>query len=184
VSYKIRIGNKIRLVRRERGLTLADLARKTGVSVSQISEMERGLKSPTVGVLIKLAEGLNIRTVDLIAEADAVHTAFTRKGEGKSGEAEAGLFSYVELSRGITDRDMDIFLWRFEPGYSGQPQARPGEEIGHVLSGEIEFYAGEDRTILEAGDTYQIKAKLPHYHKNSGTETAEVMIIRTPPLFK
>ena len=49
---------------------------------------------------------------------------------------------------------------------------------------EIEVYAGDDRAVLTTGETYQIKSGLPHYHKNRGQKAAEVIIIRTPPLFK
>jgi len=183
VSHRITIGNKIRQLRRERGLTLAELGRKSGVSISQISEMERGLKSPTVGILIKVAQGLGVRASDLLGEADATHVMITKKNERKKIVSESGKFSYEEVSKGITNREMDIFLWHFEPGYEGKPQARPGEEIGLVLKGEIELTVSEEKAILDEGACYQIKANLPHYHKNIGDETADVLIIRRPPLF-
>jgi transcriptional regulator with XRE-family HTH domain len=64
------IGNKIRKLRKEKGLTLEDLSKKTGLSLSYISLIERGLKNPSLRALEKIAECLNITPGILLSDKE------------------------------------------------------------------------------------------------------------------
>lgn len=62
------IGIAIRELRMERGLTLRDLARRSGLSTSQISQAERGTTVPTVATLFRLASALDVKIADLLGD--------------------------------------------------------------------------------------------------------------------
>jgi transcriptional regulator with XRE-family HTH domain len=137
----IHIGQKIRDFRKERGITLADLAGRLNVSPSYLSALERNVRNPSVSLLKRIGEELNIPLSYLAGEADDAITGeklrFIRESRGLSAE------DLAEIS------DLPLAaLERFERG-----EAAPGLEELKKLSGALNvtlgyFLAGSERNHL------------------------------------
>jgi transcriptional regulator with XRE-family HTH domain len=174
------IGAKIRLLRQADGLSLAQLADRSGVSAASIHKIERNAMVPTITVLMKLARALD-RSVSYLVEEEpdeppsAVliqaknrQTLFASR-QGVNMENIAGPFGRFGLAGAVVTID---------PGAdSGKAAlAHPGEELVYLLSGSLEFEL--DGTYrLGHGDSLHLRTDRPHRWRNPGSRPARALWI-------
>lgn len=182
------LGSRLRGLRRERGLTLARLAERTGLSVGHLSQVERTLSTPT------------IRQLQDISRAMGVHIGWFFRAAEPAPERDGGIvvrsarrptIDYGTL--GVTDyllvpdldRSLELLLCVLEPGAGSGPEAytHEGEEAGLLLSGSLELWVDEGRYRLEEGDSFAFASSRPHRYRNPGPGTARVVWAITPPSF-
>lgn len=126
-----RFAERLRLIREERGLRLADLEEKTGVSRGFLSELERGKKTPTLDTLKKLASGLQVSIQDLVGDEE-------RPAEGSSSieGMPPGLREFVEdmRSRGTPiPKEHVAMLLGIHPRRQTAPTAEDYAAVYHVI---------------------------------------------------
>jgi len=137
----IQLGQKIRDFRKERGITLTDLAGRLDISPSYLSAMERNIRNPSVPMLKKISEELNISVVYLVGDADDAVTAeklrFIRESRGLSAE------DLAEIS------DLPVItLQKFEKGESA-PGLEDLKKLSTALNVTIGYFlAGENQNNL------------------------------------
>ncbi len=176
-----RLGVRVRDLRKERGLTLEELAEVSGVSRAMISKLERGEKNPTLVIAARLAEGLGVSLSRLAGVEERREVVVVPK-EGRTvlRDPETG-FERQSLSPTFPGRGVE-FLRNVVPegSTSGDfPPHRKGvEEHIVVESGQLEATLGGEKYLLREGDALYFAADLPHRFDNVGRgECAYYLVI-------
>jgi transcriptional regulator with XRE-family HTH domain len=178
-----RLGGRARELRRERGLTLEELAERSGVSRAMISKLERGEKNPTLVVAAKLAEGLGVSLSQLVGvegRGEAVVVRRVRRMVARDPETgfERQLLtpSFGGLGIEITKNVVP------EGSNSGEsaPQRGGVEEYLVVERRRLRAVLGGEDYLLEEGDALSFKADVPHRFDNVGVgECSYYLVIDT-----
>ena len=181
----VRVGLRLRAARERAGLTLREVARRTRLSPSFLSQVERDQVSPSIGSLKQVANALGVRVADLLAEPAASGGVVVRRA-GRSVWRLARV-RYEQLAPAAPDqeRQMQPQLITFEPGggLGDHPVSHPGDEFGFVLSGRIECAVGDDVYLLEPGDSVYFDAQRPHRTRNAAEGESAYLLVVSPPTF-
>ncbi|MBN1825154.1 MAG: cupin domain-containing protein [Candidatus Eisenbacteria bacterium] len=179
------LGKRIKSVRLEKGLTLKEVELLSGVSMTHTSQIERGMTSPTVGALEKLARALD-KTASFFIEENALEeTCRVCKPDRSILSNEEHGVRLESLSNGIPGGMLHFYHLVAEPGAKPPtPRSHAGEEAITVLKGSLEVVIGEERYRLKAGDSIHYKSDQPHYFYASNRHGAEAIWVGTAvPLF-
>jgi transcriptional regulator with XRE-family HTH domain len=177
------LGAAIRRRRHGRGLTLAALSAGAGVSVSMLSQVERGLLDPSLDSLRNIAEALGTSPFRLLEEEGTV-AGIVRRGEGRVITSEDGAFRFELLSPSL-DGAFEIAVWELAPGHSStnEPRAHPGEEANLFLQGRARLEIGDEVLELSAGDCITFDPTRPHRVTALGDEVVVCVDVISPPTF-
>jgi transcriptional regulator with XRE-family HTH domain len=167
---EIRVGEKVKVLREEKGLPLKELADLTGFSTALLSQIENHLVSPSLGTMIKLAKALGVRVGDFLGETEGEPFAIVRKDERKtvsrfaSKEGVRYGYSYESLGFEKKNRHMEPFIVTLEPATikSSKTSVHDGEEFIFVLEGEMEVVLGTHTDVLYPGDSIYYDSNIPH----------------------
>lgn len=174
-------GQRFRRLRMRRKLSLAQVARATGVSVGFLSALERGQMRCSIATLRRIARFYKTNIISLFeTNGEAQH--LVRPSERKILETSPNVRMEL-LAWGNTA--MEPHLFRIKPGGgSGESYSHEGEEFLHVLRGEFELWLHNDGHYhLKAGDSLYFESSTPHRWKNPGRVEAWVLWVNTPPTF-
>src|SRR4030042_4774202 len=166
----IRVGEKIKAVREQKGFSLRDVADLTGFSTALLSQMENHLVSPSLGTIIKLAKTLNVRVSEFFGETRGEPFTIVRRDERKNtsrfASKDGGKYGYSYESLGIDkkDRHMEPFIVTLEPATvkSVKTSVHEGEEFIFVLEREMEVILGNHTDVLYPGDSIYYDSTIPH----------------------
>lgn len=174
-------GKRLRILREEQEWTLRELAERTGLSASLISQLERGVTSPSLQSVRRLAEALNVSIFQLLAEGPQSYS-YVRADRRRKLVIQHGEISY-ELLSPDTKRRLEVWLGALEPGASSgdDPSVHFSEEFILVLSGQMEIEIGDQRQVLGPGDAIQYDGSQPHKIWNRGDEALRFVSALTPP---
>ena len=174
----VQIGVKIKTLRQERGLSLRTLGNLCELSPNTISLIERGISSPSVATLHRLATALGVPIIAFFEEQENyAEVVITRARERRrSGSTRVLLES---LGVGLAEQTLEPFLVTLKPGAgAGKPlMAHAGHELVFVLGGELEYEVAGKKYQLFEGDTLLFEAKLPHNWRNLGHEPVRFLLI-------
>jgi DNA-binding transcriptional MerR regulator/quercetin dioxygenase-like cupin family protein len=174
-------GQRFRRLRAKRGLSLAQVARATGVSVGFLSALERGQMRSSVATLRRIARFYKTNIISLFeTNGDAQH--LVRPAQRKVLETSPNVRMEL-LAWGNTA--MEPHLFRIKPGGgSGESYAHEGEEFLHVMRGKFEIWlhSGE-HYVLRTGDSLYFESSTPHRWRNPGRSEAWILWVNTPPTF-
>jgi transcriptional regulator with XRE-family HTH domain len=165
------------------GLSLRDLAERSGVSAPMLSQVERGETSPTLAVARRVAGGLDLTLSQLLRLDEDHHVVVVRRGHGRQRRRRG--HRVEELTPPLPGQRADVSLHRLEPGAatggSGDPPLHePGSrETAVVLDGSITLVIDGQRHELDAGDSVTFDADLAHRFENDGSEPAELLAVVT-----
>jgi transcriptional regulator with XRE-family HTH domain len=184
----VEIGSTIRRLRRERGLSLRDLGRMTGFSISFLSLVERGRSSISLPSLHTLAVALGVEMSAFFpgSQPELAASARVNRRAGDSRLPIQGAHTYRLLGTTGFDRALEPLLVTIAPDEETDPRddyAHDGEEFAYVLSGELVFTVEGVEHTLVAGDCIHWKSTVPHLVRNNGDMPAEVVWVLTPRLF-
>lgn len=174
-------GQRFRRLRLKRGLSLAQVARATNVSVGFLSALERGQMSSSVATLRRIARFFKTNIFSLF-ETNGHPQPLVRPSERKVLETSPSVRMEL-LAWGNTV--MEPHLFRIKPGGgSGESYAHEGEEFLHVLRGEFEIWLHKQGHYrLKHGDSLYFESSTPHRWKNPGRSEAWILWVNTPPTF-
>lgn len=177
------IGKKLKKMRLNNDMTIEGLANKSQVSSNMISRIERGLTTPSVEILMKLAGAFGMSISYFVEEAEKGSTVVhTPKGSGEPIFFFEDKHQIVSLTQGLRDPGFTVFYDTLEQGCnSGEgDMVHIGEEFAMVLQGQMEFII-EGRTYeLRDGDSLSFKANLPHRWINTYPGQTLVMWVVSP----
>ena len=175
------LGQQLRQLRKQHGLPLVQVAKACGISVGLLSQVERGLSSPSVKILGLLASQFGVSVDSLLRGAGQ------SENEAAGRVARAGSHRRVDLyDKGIrkemytppAGRSLDLCRARIEPGGSTGDDlfsTSMGEQVGLVLQGTLELWLEDRVVLLHAGDSFCYASRTPRRWRNPGAGVAEVI---------
>lgn len=194
------LGGRLREIRTARGMSVRELARRAGCSASLVSQVERGVTTPSAGVVYSLANELGI-SLDFLFGAGDVEQRGTAPHPGArpwgrpSGTDGAGIMqragdrNTIELSTGVRwerltpthDSRVDFIEIVYEPGgqssENGRALRHDGREYLYVLQGELEAVVGFETLRLVEGDSMAFDPATPHHYRNPTDATVRVLSV-------
>jgi quercetin dioxygenase-like cupin family protein len=183
------VGERIRKLRELKGLSLGDVSQRTGISDEMLKSIEADAVAPPLGTLTKLARALEMKMGYLLTGGESRPFVITRKDERQPVSRHATEqqskygYSYLSLSPGMRDRNMEPFLVTLSPTAEEMPgSVHEGEEFLFVLEGEMEVTIGEHREILHPGDSIYYHSSIPHLvkcHQDKPTRILAVLFAET-----
>lgn len=182
---QVAVGAEIRALRKTRGLTLPDMGKRMGRSVGFLSQVERGLSRLTLHDLRDLAEVLEVPLSwffqhEDIPEDERGHVV-RRSYRRTLGVEEKGLVEQL-LSPDLSG-SFEVILSTMNPGAElEQPTLRKTEEVGYVVSGQIELWIGDKHFKLASGDSFQIRME-PFRWRNMAREPVVIVWVISPPIY-
>ncbi len=174
-------GQRFRRLRTRRGLSLAQVARATGVSIGFLSALERGQMRSSIATLRRIARFYRTNILSLF-ETAGEHPRLVRPNQRKVLETTPDVRMEL-LAWGHTA--MEPHLFRIKPGGgSGESYSHEGEEFLHVLRGNFEIWLdGKEHYQLKPGDSLYFESTTPHRWKNPGGTETWLLWVNTPPTF-
>ncbi|GAC1626339.1 MAG: MerR family transcriptional regulator [Candidatus Acidiferrum sp.] len=174
-------GQRFRRLRTRRGLSLAQVARATKVSVGFLSALERGQMRSSIATLRRIARFYKTNILSLF-EAVGENPGLVRPANRKVLETTPGVRMEL-LAWGNTAMEPHLFRVK-SGGGSGESYAHEGEEFLHILRGEFEIWLNDkEHYRLKRGDSLYFESSTPHRWKNPGKTETWLLWINTPPTF-
>lgn len=172
------LGNRLRELRRQQGLSLRALAEKSGLSANTLSLIENGKTSPSVATLQQIAIALNIPiTAFFETQINRDPVIYTQKNS-RAGTA----FSHgrlEEMGTGVGNEGLQPILVTFDARTDSGPQpiTHEGSEFIFCVSGRVIYNVLGEEYTLEPGDSLLFASTMPHTWYNPLDETSQVIIV-------
>jgi transcriptional regulator with XRE-family HTH domain len=180
------LGPRVKALREAMGLSLRDLAERSGVSAPMLSQVERGETSPTIALAAKIADGLELRLSQLLRLDEDGAVTITRAGNGRvtGGDLAAG-HRYEVLTAPLPGQRAELSRHELRAGgATGTPGDPPIHEPGSretvlVEAGRLVLHCDGADHALGQGDCVTFDADLPHHFANPGPEPARFLAVTT-----
>jgi transcriptional regulator with XRE-family HTH domain len=177
------LGTRVRALREAEGLSLRDLAERSGVSAPMLSQVERGETSPTVSVAERIAAGLQLRLSQLLRLDEGGAVAIVRAAERRQGPGGARGHRYELLTPPLPGQRSEVSRHEIAPGArtggaGDPPMHEPGSrETAVVQAGAVVLVCDGEHHELAEGDCVTFDADLPHHFENRGEEPAALLAV-------
>ncbi|HTC71820.1 MAG TPA: XRE family transcriptional regulator [Solirubrobacteraceae bacterium] len=179
------IGSRVKALREASGLSLRDLAARSGVSAPMLSQVERGETSPTLTVASRIAAGLELRLSQLLRLDEGGSVTVVRAGERTRGGNKRRGHGFEVLTSSQPGQRAEISRHTLAPGGAtgaadDPPMHEPGSrETALVETGSVVLVCDGQRYVLDAGDCVTFDADLPHHFENpkARDEDAEFLAV-------
>ncbi len=177
------IGARVKALRESAGLSLRDLAARSGVSAPMLSQVERGETSPTLTVAARIAAGLELRLSQLLRLDEGGSVTIVRaRGRSRGGNARRG-HRFEVMTSSQPGQRAELSRHTLAPGGAtgaadDPPMHEPGSrETALVERGAVVLVCDGQRHELAAGDCVTFDADLPHHFENPGAEDAAFLAV-------
>jgi transcriptional regulator with XRE-family HTH domain len=163
------VGPRLRAVREQRGITLTDVAARTGISKSTLSRLENGQRRASLELLLPLARTYRVPLDDLVGAPDVGDPRIRLKPRRVNGRTVLPL-----------TRHPGVQAWKIViPASQSTPKPRThdGYEWLYVLAGRMRLVLGDQDLVLEVGEAVEFETQLPHWFGSTGDGPAEVLSI-------
>ncbi len=184
-----RIVENIKKVRMNRQMSLGQLAKRSKLTKGYLSKIENSQKVPPFSTLVKVAKALDIDVAFLISESEEskvfvdVGMCIVRANEGNGINPKINIhdFYYESLAYKKPGKSMEPFI--VMPSFDKKPYpfTHNGEEFMHIFEGPFEFIYGDEKYILEKGDSIYFDSSVPHCGRSIGKERARVLVVLYSP---
>jgi transcriptional regulator with XRE-family HTH domain len=177
----VAVGPRVKALREAEGLSLRDLAERSGVSAPMLSQVERGETSPTLQVAARIASGLRLRLSQLLRLDEAGSVSIVRPSERRTGGADG--HRYEVLTPPLPGQRAEVSRHALAPGAAtggpgDPPMHEPGaRETAVVERGALRLAIDGAEHVLGPGDCVTFDADLPHHFENHGKEEAVLLAI-------
>ncbi len=179
------LGKRIQQHRTNKGLTLQELAEKTGLTKGYLSKIENSEKAPPVSTLINLAKALNINLSEIFGETEEnIPICLVKKSDRRMIARDGSVFGYAyqTVAHPFRNKHMEPYFLTLplHPKENVLFQHK-GEELLFVLEGTMRFFHGEKEFIVEEGDCIYFDGNIPHYGVcQNNKEVKCLMVIYSP----
>ncbi|WP_040572049.1 cupin domain-containing protein [Shewanella benthica] len=180
------IGASLKVIRKQKGLSQRELAKRAGVTNSTISMIEKNSVSPSVNSLKKVLSGLSLSLVDFFSmEGNTQSEAKVVYRSDDLLDIGDGNLDYKLIGRDYPNRAMSVMSETYPPGSDtgAEMLKHEGEEAAMVIEGRLELTVGDEVFILEAGDSYYFNSESPHRFRNPFDEECRLVSATTPANF-
>jgi transcriptional regulator with XRE-family HTH domain len=179
----VAVGPRVRALREGMGLSLRDLAERSGVSAPMLSQVERGETSPTLAVAARIASGLELTLSQLLRLDEDDGVTIVRADERLAGGAPDRGHRYDVLTPPIPGQRAEVSLHELGPGAAtGGPADPPMHEPGSretavVTEGSVRLVCDGVQHDLDEGDAVTFDADLPHHFENPTDRDARFLSV-------
>ena len=179
----IQISNRIKERRREKNITVQELATRADVSKGLISQIENSRTIPSLLVLIQIIKALEIDMneffKDIQSKAPDSPVLVKRKNEYECFEKEHAVgFHYQRVfTQLINPSTVDIVILELQPDAIRPLVETEAFEYKYILSGQVEYQFNQEKIVLNPGDSILFDGRIPHTPKNLGSTVASMLII-------
>jgi transcriptional regulator with XRE-family HTH domain len=181
VTYK-HVGDRIRMLRRGKGMTLQQVAEASGLTAGFLSQMERNLTGVTLTSLVSVSKALGVPLREIMAQPMQLEPD-THQGKRQDYSVENVSLHYERLSASFPGSRLNALKIRVPSGYASGFESHEGEELLFVLTGAIEYTVDRKTYRLGEGDSMHIDSKRAHQIANSSNSSAEILWTSTLPVF-
>nr|WP_249176708.1 XRE family transcriptional regulator [Burkholderia vietnamiensis] len=178
----MRIGQRIRRLRREAKKTLLEVATEAHLSVGFLSQVERNLTGISLSSLVNVANALKVPLGTLIDQPRQAQPD-SHAGRREPYALDAASQWYERLSTTFDGSQINALKVRMMEGYRSEWVAHGGDEFVYVLAGRVCYTIGKRDYPLSAGDSLHFDARKRHRVANVGDGPAELIAVGTLPLF-
>ncbi|HLG79430.1 MAG TPA: cupin domain-containing protein [Bradyrhizobium sp.] len=181
-AMDLAVGKRLRDLRRKAALSLEAVASRSDLSVGFLSQVERGLSSPSLRVLATLADVLGVGIAALFGDQASSTSASAGVIIRSAERAELKLWrsgiSKQLLNPTGADSKLNLFLVHMEPGGSTGDElyTHDGEEAGLVLEGEMTLTVDDETWRLKTGDSFRFASRRPHRFGNPDRRVKAVVL--------
>ncbi len=161
------VGPRLRQIRESRGLTLTDLAVRTGISKSTLSRLENGQRRPSLELLLPIAQAHRVPLDDLVGAPEVGDPRIRLKARRVRGRTVLPL----------TNGPVGVQAWKMILPAMTTPKVRvhEGHEWLYVLTGQMRLILGQRELVLKAGEAIEFDTSVPHWFGSAGEHPAEVL---------
>ena len=179
------VGERIRQLRHQSGLSQRELARRSGVTNGMISLIEQNKTSPSVALLKKVLSGFPMSLAEFFSGVEEAASTPVFFAAQQLKVMDNGAIRFRQLGDQFKGRAVQIMNETYPPGAdTGETMlSHESEEGGFVIRGQIEITVGHQSAILGTGDGYYFDSRLPHRFRNIGDDTCELVSACSPPSF-
>ena len=173
-------GGRLRTVRTARRLTLEQLSRMAGVSKAMLSQIEQDKVNPTVAVMLKIAEALELNIGDLVDSPTRSNIVRIVPASDERYTFRADPDCTIRtLSPMNMEKNVEFYRVTLEHGAELAAESHyPGtEEILFIAKGRVTVRSGEERAEIGKGDSVHYRADVPHIVANTGRGKVEAYLI-------
>jgi transcriptional regulator with XRE-family HTH domain len=181
-AVDVAVGQRLRDLRRGRKLSLEAIAARTDLSIGFLSQIERGLSSPSLRVLATIADVLGVGIAGLFGAKETAAAGSDAIITREQQRAELNLWrtgiSKQLLSPSGSEGRLNLFLVHLEPGGSTGDElyTHDGEEAGLVLEGEMKLTVDAESWTLKQGDSFRFASRRPHRFSNPSDKAKAVVL--------
>ena len=178
----VSVAERLASLRTLNGLSLEELARRSGLTKSYLSKLERGLSQPSIASVLKLSRAFGVSADKLLSETpQGDRIVFVRKDERvpfSRVEGRAG-YAYEAIAAHRIDKAMTPFVMRPPTRSAAELDlvTHAGEEFVFVISGEMEIVFADRSFRMQAGDSVYFDASIPHRSRSLGDVPAEALVV-------
>lgn len=182
------LGLQVRTLRQGMRLSLKQLADQVGIAIGTLSQIERGLSSPSIKTLRQIAEALDVPVMHFFREVGSSDPReIDRIVRGTSRRILRLPSNGVtkELLTPDLSGDLEMLLVILEPGGTSgpAPYTHKGEEAGYVLHGALRLFVEDNVYVVSAGDSFRFASTIPHRFENSSEEETQVIWVMSPSMY-
>ena len=183
----LKIGEKINGLRKSRGVSLKELAERTGLSETVMSQIEDDIVAPPIPALLKISKALGVEIAYFFSEErsdrkfDIVRVNERKKVERKVPQRKTIplSYSYEMLSSHRKENHMQPFLVEFDIDIEEEvaPVSHEGEEFLFLLEGELEYKLENEIVTLKKGDSIYFDSQIPHAFRGMGNIKPKAVVV-------
>ncbi|WP_257349335.1 helix-turn-helix domain-containing protein [Pseudalkalibacillus decolorationis] len=172
------IGNKIKSIRKQRHLSLEDLSKETEVSKAMLGQIERGVSSPTVSTLWKIASGLGVSFSSFVEEEKPAFSKVKIENVEPLLE-DQGRYLVRMLFPTEANRRFEAYSVTLEPGcsYKSAAHGEGVEEYVFVQIGQMTLIVKDHSHPLKENEVLRFSANYEHEYKNDTAEACTLLMI-------
>lgn len=179
----VQISNKIKSIRKEKNLTLQDIADRAGVTKGLISQIENSRTIPSLLVLIQIIKAIEVDLDSFFSElswySKEAPILVQRKSQYEKFEKEpASGYEYFRIfTKKVKQSTIDIVLLEIQPGSSRDFVQTEAFEYKFIISGSVKYIFRDQEIDLEAGDSMLFDGRLEHNPVNVGSIPAQMLVV-------
>ncbi len=179
----VQISNKLKSIRKEKNLTLQDVADKAGVTKGLISQIENSRTIPSLLVLIQIVKALGVGLDDFFNDLDFYgkegKVLIQRKEDYQRFEKEpASGYEYFRIfTKKVNQSTIDIVLLEIKPGSNRDFVQTDAFEYKYIISGSVRYVFRDQEILLQEGDSMLFDGRIEHNPVNIGAEIARMLVV-------
>ncbi len=178
------VGQRVHRVREEKGLTVEDVAQRTGLSSEYLGQIETDQLSPPLGALIKIAKALDMKFGRFISTGEVKPFTVVRKDERRvisrftSAKGDQYGYTYESLAPDKKDRHMEPFMVTLVPSKARKElSTHAGQEFIYILEGAMEVILEDHTDVLYPGDSIYYDSSIPHLVRCHGDKETVILAV-------